>query len=165
MIIIICNIHLKADNNSICLYDIKMAYRKFYCFTSPSLVVIVVVFVDVNPNSEISPPLLDSIPSGKPVVTKSIPRPIEDSPIPPGAPMLNSQIFLPVSLSSAIIIPDGFKGVFTGAPSSLNGYGFPVAAICPEKTNPLVTTGDKAGGNGWIYPFYFTYIYIDSSNC
>jgi|SRR3954467_13215043 hypothetical protein len=70
MIIIICKIHLKADNNSICLYDIKMAYRKFYCFPS-SVAIIVAVFVDVNPNAIISPPLLESIPDGKPGVTKS----------------------------------------------------------------------------------------------
>ena len=36
-----------------------MEYRKFYCFTYPSFVVIVVVFVDVNPNATIFPPLLD----------------------------------------------------------------------------------------------------------
>jgi hypothetical protein len=59
MIIIICKIRLKESNNLICFYNIKMEYRKFYCFTYPSFVVIVVVFVDVNPNATIFPPLLD----------------------------------------------------------------------------------------------------------
>jgi hypothetical protein len=45
-----------------------------------------------------------------------------------------------------MIIPDGFKGVFIGAASSLNVYGFPVAVMCPENTIPLVTAGDAAVG-------------------
>jgi hypothetical protein len=40
--------------------------------------------------------------------------PIDRPPIPIGVPTLNSHSFLPVSLSSAKIIPDGINGVLTG---------------------------------------------------
>ncbi len=82
--------------------------------------VVVVVIVFGNPNAMMSPPLLDRIPFGIPVVTKSNPWPIDGQPITTGAPTLNSQRLLPVSLSNATIIPDGFNGVFTGVTSSLN---------------------------------------------
>jgi hypothetical protein len=79
-----------------------------------------------------------------PVVTNNIPFPIDGPPIPIGVPMLNSQSFSPVPLSSTKIIPDGINGVLAGElgpPNWLVAYGFPVAVICPENTTPFVTNG------------------------
>src|SRR5690348_1984483 len=100
-----------------------------------------------SPNAMMYPPILEDISEGEPVVTNSIPCPTEGPPMPTGAPTLNSHSFLPVSLSSAKITPEEIRGVFDGAPKSLYSYGLPVSVTWPEKTRPLVTSGDAQVGN------------------
>ena len=98
-----------------------------------------------RPNAKIPPPEFEPIVNFWPVVTNNIPFPTDGPPAPIGVPILNSQSFLPVSLSNAKIIPDGINGVLAGElgpPNWLVAYGFPVAVTCPENTNLLVTKGD-----------------------
>ncbi|MGZ5490428.1 MAG: hypothetical protein ACXWFC_07390 [Nitrososphaeraceae archaeon] len=60
------------------------------------------------------PPEFAPIVNVCPVITNNISFPTDGPPIPGGFPILNSQSFLPVSLSSAKIIPDGINGELTG---------------------------------------------------
>jgi hypothetical protein len=100
---------------------------------------------------------------GEPVVTNSIPCPIEGPPTRIGAPTLNCQSFLRVSLSRAKIIPDGFNGVEVIPISISHFYGFPIAVICRENTTPFVTAGETRVGNSVGYTHFILPVFISTA--
>lgn len=93
------------------------------------------------------PSLTTGSSAGVPVITNSMPCPTDGPYTPIGEPTPYCQSVSPISLPSAIITPEGLIGVLVGAPNTLYSYGLPVAVMCPEKTSPLVTTGETQVGN------------------